>query len=161
MSVIQPHQAYQAIGQLTFSTYGTGGGQVIAINTTTTLAFQEFEGNNTAVISKQANGVMEVHEDGWYEALLLVNKTDGGEPNDLLLGIQYAPGGGTYYNMINWTAPQTFTSTNRSMKAIAIRPLTAGTYVKAIVYNFTNTTRLAAYQYADRQICSLTLRRIG
>lgn len=145
------------MGQMTYSSFGVSGGQVIAVTTATDLIFDVLTKNSNTVVTKQSNGIMKVSEAGWYLLVLNVSKVDVN--SDMLLKFQYSTDNSTYYDVTEWSNQQNI-PVNRSLNISAIKYMDADSYVKSVGYTYTQT-RIAADSANEKQECSFTIVRVG
>lgn len=160
MSVVRTHQVELPVGQLTYSSYGTSGGQVVAAGTETECEFDAFEGNDTNMITKNSNGRIQVNKAGWYWCNLNLNKIDGTDTTCLGM-IEYSTdSGANFFDITHWTPTQTINSA-RSLNTTGVKYLSAGALIRGKCFNYTHNVRYAATSSSNKTQCSLTVMRVG
>jgi len=160
MSTIRNHQFELAVGQLTYATAGTGGGQVATNNTETELELDVFNGNDTTLITKHSSGRIQVNAAGWYLCNLNLLKIDGTDTSQLCQ-IQYSTNGGSSFDDVTEWTQQDILHNNRTLHTSGIIYLATGALVRGQGYSYTHTTRWGYTSSARKTQSSLTVVRVG
>lgn len=150
------------IGQLTSSTTGSSGGNVIGITTETELELDTFNGTDTAVITKHSNGKILVNVAGWYHIVFNIHMTDGSNSNTTIRIDVSEDNGSNFYGARDWTEELNL-GIGRGLGCDCYIYLEAGALIRGKVYTYTNAIRLAPRDtnelYAPSN--SLTVRKVA